>query len=883
MRPTSTSKLLALALALGSSAVLAAEDPAQWNNQRRNLNLDRGNRAAEERIYEKALEYYQKYWEDGQACKDPEMLVMATIRIAETGLRLGRPDLASAAVARYLDRKQQVPPEYQDTFAFIQAATLLGAGQAKECREFLAARLPGFQDPLEVLRGSILLGDALIQLGDYAQAQQVLQKLLDTQKADAENTMRIRFALLRARLFAGSLDAAAQDIAALQKTSADTLQLRLFQVYFLVRKGPASLDEANAAYAGIKGERPIQGNFDWWVVANALADALTAAGRHKDAEPVLVDALLFAITSADKDIAELRRADNLVEQQRIPEAVELLKKYNEVRAGYAELAKVNFKLGDLNRSLKSYDEALRYYSLAAENPRADASLRYRARFNIASCHRERLEYSVAAQKFAEAAAAGTSDAEKADASLQGAESLRSGRELAAAAALYKTVADAYPALPQGEDARRWQGRALFDSGHYAEAVAAYDLYIQAYPKGKGRYLDTVWLERGIALRDGGQRELALKNFKELAENFKESTDIVPKALEEGYKTALAMGAADEVALLTKRLTTDFKDTPYHPRALYWKTYVAFAKQWHPEFEQGAEEYLSRYARTDEAAAVSISFMLADWYSSQGEFGKALRLFSTVRNDYPQAAEAPKAAYEAARICLFQKDYDKGLTFLEELQRHEKFTGELRYLAFLLQGDLLKAKGSVAEAVAAFGKAVAETAPHTRPWWIAKGSQAEAVLAQALAAKTETDGQELRKIQETALAQFNEALRDGDEIPADVRDRLLFGRGTLQQEMKDWSGAYQSYYEIVSRYDEELVREKKERDWLFLEKAAFLAADMAIRCREYDSADRIYSRIIRMGLPLRDEADARRKRLLDALRERDLKKLEEGASRDANAS
>jgi tetratricopeptide (TPR) repeat protein len=839
--------------------------------------LDRGDRAFEDRIYEVALKYYKTYRDSARASGPVEPdFVHATTKIAETALCLGRIDEAKKAIDEFDQSKFPVREDYRDAYLYIKAAVTAAGGNVTEARDQLRQAMPGITDPIEKIKAILLLGNIGIQLGDWDGATACFKQI----PAPAGGTDP-RFKALKAgadlgqlkvELLSGRLDKAGEFIASLEKNPAtDARLVKLYQVLFLLKKN--TLNEALAVYKGIENSRPLQADFDWWLVANALVDELKKADRAADAKPILNQTQLFAITARDKVVAQLRLADTLVSLNDLAGAIEILDRFRTTNPDLPELYQTEFRIADLFRAKQEYKKALLYYGMVVDVAGVPVAFRYKAMFNMGLCQREQQEYKDSAALFRKTADLASTPSEKADALMQAADSLLRKREfLAEAAQLFGQVAREYPALPQGEDARRNEGRVFFDDHKFAEAINSYDLYLKSYPAGKGRYLETIKIERGIALRESGDLAGALKAFTDFIGEYRGGSPDLPRALEEAYKTALQMGDTAAASRFVSEITDKYANSPYYPKALYWKAHIAFKKG--EGAEAAAKSYLQQFDNREDA--VDVCFWLADWYNSQKRHAEALSLFIRVKTDHSASPEAPLASYEAAKTCLYQGEYSKGISFLEELEKHPGFKadGALRYKSWLLKGDMLLSQQKFDEAAAAFGKAAEESAAGTRSRWVAKGRLGEALLAKALKTAEETSGKEVEKVFAQALQQLDEALDDVKSIPADIRDTLWLDRAKVLERMGNLDEAFKAYYDIVLAYEEDLVKNNKQRDWRVLESAAFEAARLAIRLRNYDQADRIYSRIIRMELPLKKEAQERKDKLLDELRQRDKERQRE---------
>jgi tetratricopeptide (TPR) repeat protein len=833
-------------------------------------NLDRGDRAFEDRIYEVALKYYKAYRDNARAWgPDEPDFVHATTKIAETALCLGRVDEASQAIAEFEKSKFPVREDYRDAYLYIKAAVMTAGGQAKEAREQLRQVLPTFTDPIEKNKAILLLGNIGIQLGEWDEATAFFKQIPELAEG-AEIRLKVVKAgadlgQLKVELLRGRLDVAGEFIAKLEKNPAtDARLVKLYQVLFLLKKN--NLNEALTVYRGIENARPLQADFDWWLVANALADELKKAERPADAKTILNQTQLFAITARDKVVAQLRLADNLVSLNDLPGAIAILDRFRLTNPELPELYQAEFRVADLFRAQKEYKQAVLYYGMVVDGVAAPPAARYKAMFNMGLCQRELSEYETSALLFKKTATIAATPVDKAEALMQAAESLLRKRDYAGASQLFAQVAVDNPTLAQGEDARRNEGRVLFDAHRFVEAIQSYDLYLKTYPAGKGRYLETIKIERGIALRESGDLPGALKAFTDFIGEYRNGSPDLPRALEEAYKTALLKGDTAAASRFVSEITDKYANSPYYPQALYWKAHIAFIKG--EGFEVAAKAYLQQFDSREEA--VDVCFWLADWYNSQNRYAEALSLFIRVKTDHSASLEAPLASYEAAKICNNQGDYAKGISFLDELEKLPNFKSDnkgLRYKCWLLKGDLLLAQQKFDEAVAAFGKAVEEAVVDSRPGWDAKGRLGEALLVKALKSADDTSGLEVEKIFKQALQQFDEALGDKKDMPADIRDTLWLDRAKVLERMGNRDEAFKAYYDIVLAYEEDVVKDKP-RDWKVLELAAFEAARLASLRHDYDQADRIYSRIIRMDLPLKKEAKERKEKLLEELRQRD---------------
>lgn len=830
----------------------AVDSQTLATNNQKFVHRERGIKAKNDGNYKNAITEFTAY--KALSTNDPDCYLDAVTLLAESTLR-SAPEQAQKIINDYeKNTKPNKHSEFYPDYIRIKIAILIYNSQFAEAKAFLKKFLTEFPDNHEM---SLLLIDICLLQCSYGEAQLLFERYEDKSP---------EFLLRQFKLSLHKEDykQAEEILETLKGTTLSPTTISLYQVLLYIAQD--ELTKAQKIYEAIEDKRPFVSNYDWWQVSQLLAAASVANKQYNEALRLYDQSWLMALTSRDKAIARLAQANILVQQDKLDDAVSLLLKFRKQYSHLEEFYLTDLQIGDLMRAKKRYEDAYLYYSYVADNQAALLKKRYIAKLNCGFCRMETEDYAKAINEFKTAATYAETPKESSQTLQHLAHAYYMAKDYAQSAKTYREIFDNYQDLDIAEDALRNQSRILYDGKLYAEAIEAYKLYLQTYPEG--RHKDIIQQELGITLRNNKNYDEALNIFcKILIEN--PAAENRPTILQEAYKTALLKNDPQKAAQFTGEITEKYSNTAYYIDALYWQTYLAFAMT-DPKAAELANRFISETINHETPPVeriTDIQFWLADYHTYKHDYENARSNYQAIFEISPNSPAAATALYEAMCCSIPLKTYEDGLTLFAQLEKHPDFKDIMKQRALYIKSDLhiaLKQYDKAAETIHAIIEIVT---PNSDDYWFAKIRLAEILLILGNVAELETSGETVKQHFRNIVTMLNDTLLEQqDNIPSNLRDQMLLLKAEALEELAEQNQAFETYYDILLNYTEEYVRNNHEKnDWRILERAAFRAADIAVKLQNYEVAIRIYQRLLRMNLPLKQEANIRLTNLVNFLK------------------
>lgn len=813
---------------------------------------ERGIKAKNDGNYKNAIAEFTAY--KTLSANDPECSLDAVTLLAESMLR-SAPEQAQKIIDEFEKKtKPNKNSEFYPDYIRIKVAILIFNSQFTEAKTILKTFLTEFPDNQEL---SLLLIDICLLQSSYGEAQLLFERY-------ADKTPEFLLRQFKLSLHKEDYKQAEEILEALKATTLSPTTISLFQVLLYIAED--ELTKAQKIYEAIEDKRPFVSNYDWWQVSQLLAAASAANKQYNEALRLYDQSWLMALTSRDKAIARLAQANILVQQDKIDEAVSLLLKFRKEYSHLEEFYLTDLQIGDLMRTKKRYDDAYLYYSYVADNQAALLKKRYIAKLNCGFCRMETEDYSNAIKEFKIAATYAETPKESSQTLQHLAHAYYMAKDYTQSAKTYRDIFDNYQDLDIAEDALRNQSRILYEGKLYIEAIEAYKLYLKTYPEG--RHKDIIQQELGITLRNNKNYEEALDIFcKILIEN--PAAENRPVILQEAYKTALLKNDPQKATQFTSEITEKYANTAYYIDALYWQTYLAFTMT-DPQAIDLAKRFVSETINNEDPPVeriTDIQFWLADHHIYRHDYESARENYQAIINISPNSEAAGTALYEAMCCTIPLKNYEDGLSLFAQLEQHPNFKDVLKQRALYIKSDLHIAMKQYEKAAESIETILEIATPNSKDYFFAKIRLAEILLILGNVAELETSGETVKQHFRNIVTMLNSTLLEQqDHIPANLRDQMLLLKAEALEELSERNQAFETYYDILLNYTEEYVRNNHEKnDWRILERAAFRAADLAVKLQNYEVAIRIYQRLLRMNLPLRQEANIRLTNLVNFLK------------------
>ena len=830
---------LALVVAWAATAGLAAaDDPFAAY-----LDRDKGRRAEADALYDVAVRFFRDY-RDASQYQEPAFSD-ATVLLVRAELRRGRTAAASEALRYHAEHANPaaITGYYADALAYWTAATRITAGDwaaAEVALRPLVApdRTPEFRElALEAL------GVLCLRQGKWTDAEAAYNAILRDFPAAAH--FRARLGLVQVALAAGDTTRARQLLDTLERETppspGTTARLGLARVCLLLTENQVTA--AWTAYQALVAQTPPSPGQDAFFTAFQLAEALAARDRKSEAAGLFQSAIELADCDMDRIRARLRHAELLIELKRVDAAIAALETFRKEFPD-VQMYAVDIQLADLLRTVNNPLTASEYYQLVAENPAAPVELRFRAAFSRGAALNEAGQPANASVAFSRAAKLAPTPEQQAEALFLAADAAFRQGNFNSAALLFQNVADAFPTARWAESARFQQGVCRSKDRQYASAALIFRQFLDTFPASS--LAPQAAIERAVALREAGDTATALAELDAFVRR-QPANPLAPQALLEAYYAAFADGNASAAMTALSRLMQNYPDSPLVPRARYLRAHLQFLLLNTVEAIADAERFLQDYPTLPLAADVRL--WLADACLNQGDPERAEQHYLRMVADFPSSPLAPRAMLDAARIRFNRQDYTGALALLEQINATAPAPAPaVRAQAGILRGDILAAQGKLAEAATAFA-AAARAAPATPEAAAATGRQADTLLALGT-----TDPE---RLEEARL--LYAGLLHNPALPSGNRDATRYRLAKVLERQKNNPDALKEYLDIVYSYDLDL-QANRVRDWYYLARAGFDAANLLVGAERYLEAGRLYDRLAAAGLPTSAEAAAKAREL-----------------------
>jgi TolA-binding protein len=838
------------AFALGSAfALLLLLPPAACAQETANAAAAaraRGMQAAADGIDDVAERFFLEY-RDATAGQPPAFSD-ATVLLVKTALRRGRADLAEAALDHHDAHAAAAPAAAErDALAYWRGVVRLTQQRWADA-EAIFARLTGAGTPAEYRSLALAgLGDACTRQGKWAEAEAAYARCLEEFPA-APHAGRARFGLFAATLAGGDLARAA---AHLQRFESEPGALRAPAPAFyriLLLAAEEKLTEAVALFAREQGNVPPRPGDEFRLAAVRLADALTRAGRHADALPVLRRALDWT-TDADArleirqrlllGLLALGQTENLIAE---------VDAFAKERPGHPEVRTAELQLADHLRKTGSFLTASEYYGRVAEDERAPAPLRFRAAYDRAACLRDASQPTNASQAFTRAAKLAQTPEEQAECLFLAAEATGAAGNFANAAVLYQSVADTFPQSPFAERARFNQGIARAREGQPAAAASILKTFLDNHPTSPLR--DEARVERGTALRAAGETVQALAELRAFADEAGTSP-LAPRALFEASHAALGAGTPDDAVALLSRLIKDYPQSPLLASALYQRAHLGFIRDDSRSALADSQLFLETFPQSPLAADVLL--WLGDYHVSSAAPKQGEDYYLLLATRFPASPLAPVALIEAAESAFARDDQERAAALTGQVFRDYAAALPPPQLAAaeFLQGDLLATQGNYRDALPHFQRA-AQLVPGTPVGFAAAGRAGEMQLSL---------GENAPEALEAARAIFADIAVAEKAAPAE-REKARYRLAKTLEKMGRTEDALKEHLEIVYQYPVDLGA-GRVRDWFYFVRSGNDAARLLLLAERYLEAARIYERLARTRIPTAAEAAAKAREIREA--------------------
>lgn len=275
----------------------------------------------------------------------------------------------------------------------------------------------------------------------------------------------------------------------------------------------------------------------------------------------------------------------------------------------------------------------------------------------------------------------------------------------AMAALEPLTADAVDAETRSE-ALYYLGKTYHEAGKVQSAIEAFKKVSEKAPEN--RFASFARYQLAFVYITLAQLEDAAVEFSAVA-----SSNADPKLrMESRFRAAEAydkLGWFDAAVVAYRQLEEEFPGSDYSERAVYGHTWALFHAGKFADALAAGDGFIQQHP--DSPRAIGVRYLRGNCLQQQQQYDKALEIYGSIRNEYPESEFALLSFHKTAWVLYFQGNLDAAktevLAFLEKCSQPE-LMGEA---AFLL-GNIEAAQGNYGDAGEEF-RLVAEKYPESK--------------------------------------------------------------------------------------------------------------------------------------------------------------------------
>lgn len=389
--------------------------------------------------------------------------------------------------------------------------------------------------------------------------------------------------------------------------------------------------------------------------------------------------------------------------------------------------------------------------------------------------------------------------------LQCGDSLLRAGQSAQGEAYLRQVTDRYPLTPAAERALFRLAEYQASLAHLKEALAGFTQVLETYTNG-ALYAQTL-LRRGLLLYRMVRFEEAQRDFKRVVEEWK-STSIVEQAYFYRGRCLYMMGHDEQALAVGKAFIEQYTNSVWTPEALFWLGEYQYN---HGAYEEAEKQFVQLSGRYPDSGLADTALLKAGCSAAKRkEYLRAIEHFGRLANKYPTSPDLPEARF--------------------------------------YRGDALAELGDLSTAILSFEEIITRNPTNELVGraWIRKG------YCQA------TLGVDDPKRYEEAIESYKAAL-SGQQITPDLRLEAECRIGLCLEKLDRSDEAVEQYAaRVVYRYLEDQARTgpPDAASAVWFTRAAFAAADLFEKRKEWRGAVRILQRVAEAGVPAAHDAQDR---------------------------
>jgi len=793
-----------------------------------------------------ANKFYQESWDLILLAADHAMYAQAPEVVSDFGTRLIASYLAAKsprqATEVYMQQREMLGNKvYSATQQYWWARVLLHREQIPAAMALLREVMRTAKDASLQSEAAIWLGHCLVEEQQWAEATEMLTTHLGTLQ-DPELLSIARGALIDAHLVAEEYVEAdaliTQQLATAEGDERRVLALQQIRLKLSLYDPVGAFETYQLHFE--KSVDYVQQPEDYLILRKLALD-LRGSGEFEPAILVLERSLPLVREDRQKQRLLLDLAETNSVAGHSADALRHFRRFISLYPEAEDTPRLRIDLARLLAEGQHYDEASTEYAVVLKNPLVAGNLRYQAAFELASMlHQSANKPAEAMGMYEEAASLAEDDAARADALYRAGEMLLLNQDFLGAAARFQQVAEIESPLKCRAQFKA--AAAIYAAREYGEAVSAFDAFLADCPDPTEERRDA-YRQRAAALFRTADFAPAMKALAEFAAEFPADPN-APQALMDAARSAVNADLPDDAMKHLTAVVDRYAETEQLPDALYMRAYLQFQLGRAKKAEADAFRFIESFAESHADLAPDVYLWLGDHFANRAEFSQAESMFLEVRKRYKNSDLAPLALYEAAKNAYRQaqeknSDFMKAQGYILLIFTHYASAPvRVRAQANFLRGDIATLNGEFEQAAEWFEEA-AQAVPNTELYFASIGRMAECYYSIA----TESNRPELLN---TALIHFNELIDAG--VSKSLAEMARYRAARIYELQQLFDKAKNEYRSLFHGYGGEIAS-----DWYYPARAGFDLARLYMADAEYAQAERIYSSLVRLKLPVSDEA------------------------------
>ncbi len=728
----------------------------------------------------------------------------------------------------------------QDAFIYWKARALFAAGKFKPVFQTLetlpktsdytpaALRLEGrtaiaIQDPKRTEKAFALFED---RFPEHEEAAQNLFDLADTQLASG----RVRFA--------------AKTMHELLKRFPDTVladSVRLLLARELIA-GNGKKEKKEAAglleQLGTDETAHARLRIAAWV-------ELAALEQRKDRSDIAADALLNAENLTDQAALRARqktaRANLLLDDGKTKEAMPLFDEAIQAAPDDPLAADILLQKAEALLKIKQFDaaeKAFQSYLNVTQNPDGEI----RALFGKGWSLWEQQRYEEAATAFENSASKDSDADRRITAWVKAGDARLAAKQAGIAAENYHHVSENNPEHSLAARALYQYSIALLAADKTQEAQHTFEKTEEQYPASD--FAARAAIQRAEHLKQEKEWALALDEYRRIANQYTNATTQATAIHQQGL-ILFGFDRFDEALEKFHLVSKTYPESHVAPQATYMH---GFCRYLQGDIETALEicrNFISTYP--DSLWTPEVHFWLGEHAYNQGNYTQAQATFLDILARFPQNELADDALFWAGHSLLKQDSFLEAFTLYGRLAK-EYPESELLLNTRFAQGEALSQLGEFSRAILAYEEAIKTDSDHPL------ADRARGRLGDCLFTLGTT---ETTRYQE-ALEAY-QALYKRPNTPFALKLQSLYKIARCEEKMELPEKAFAHYIETVYMATNHNAPLSPDAT-LWFTRAALEAATQQEHKSQWQEAINIYQRIIEAGVPAKDEAAKRIKKI-----------------------